>query len=49
MSVGIATGMIAGLTFLPPVEVLGRWNLLAKNQRRRNRDAGLGGTEVKTS
>jgi len=51
MSVGIATCMIAGLTFLPALlNLLGRWQPLIKNPvPATTADTGSGGTEAKTS
>jgi hypothetical protein len=51
MSVGIATCMIAGLTFLPALlNLLGRWHPLIKNPVPATAaDTGSGGTEAKTS
>ena len=51
MSVGIATCMIAGLTFLPALlNLLARWRPLIKNPVPTiNADTGSGGTEAKTS
>jgi len=51
MSVGIATCMIAGLTFLPALlNLIGRWRPLIKKPDASNLPApGPGGTEVKTS
>ncbi len=51
MSVGIATCMIAGLTFLPALlNLIGRWRpLIKKPDASKNADTGSGGTEVKTS
>jgi predicted RND superfamily exporter protein len=49
MSVGIATCMIAGLTFLPALlSLIGRWRPLIKKPDVSNSPTpGLGGTEVK--
>jgi len=51
MSVGIATCMIAALTFLPALlGLIGRWRPLIKKPDASNSPTpGLGGTEVKTS
>ena len=51
MSVGIATCMIAGLTFLPALlNLIGRWRPLIKKPDAGNSPTpGPGGTEVKTS
>jgi uncharacterized protein len=51
MSVGIATCMIAGLTFLPALlSLIGRWRpLIKKPDADRMPAPGPGGTEVKTS
>jgi hopanoid biosynthesis associated RND transporter like protein HpnN len=52
MSIGIATCMIAGLTFLPALlNLLGRWRPLIKQPSagKKSADTGSGGTEVKTS
>jgi hypothetical protein len=51
MSVGIATCMIAGLTFLPALlNLIGRWRPLIKKPDVSNSPTpGPGGTEVKTS
>jgi preprotein translocase subunit SecF len=50
MSIGIATCMIAGLTFLPALlNLLGRWRPLIKQPSagEKSADTGSGGTEVK--
>jgi predicted RND superfamily exporter protein len=52
MSIGIATCMIAGLTFLPALlNLLGRWRPLINQPSagKKSADTGSGGTEVKTS
>jgi hopanoid biosynthesis associated RND transporter like protein HpnN len=52
MAVGIATCMIAGLTFLPALlSLLGRWGVVKQTTQCRQdiANTGSGGTEVKTS